>query len=459
MSSEEFKYFFSYTRSDSEFVLKLAKELRELGTNLWLDQLDILGGQHWDSAVEEALKSCKGMIAVLSPDSVVSNNVMDEVSYALEKGKLVVPVLIRSCDIPFRLRRVQYIDFTADYDTGFSQLLRALRIEKTVKPPESVSAKEPVVSEPSLPKESEPTPDEQQPENEILTVPKDKRKDDRAMDTITQKCIKKLPTSFRNHFELDAEYILIPGGRYQFRLKIEQVSDIYFAKYPVTNKLYRRFIRYLEGKDRELMEILPMEEFNGRMTEFASGIKDFFEYLGHRTDKWPEKMRSSCDTNKDFNGEDQPVVDVSWFAARAYCYWISLLEAAGEKISYDKAAGLYRLPSEIEWEWAAGGGKREYPWPPEKGGPSHKRANYGGYVKTTTPVGRYPDGATPEGLMDMAGNVWEWMENWYDKDEDYRSLRGGSWGSLDLGLRCSERVDYNPVYRSYLFGFRVVRSP
>lgn len=159
MSLEEFKYFFSYTRDDSEFVLKLAKELRAVGANLWLDQLDILGGQHWDRTVEKALKSCKGMIAVLSPESVASDNVMDEVSYALDEGNLVVPVLIRSCDIPYRLRRVQYIDFTADYDTGFSQLLRALGIEQPVQPLESTATQEPVVQEPSLPKQSGSTPD------------------------------------------------------------------------------------------------------------------------------------------------------------------------------------------------------------------------------------------------------------------------------------------------------------
>ncbi len=147
---EELKYFFSYTRNDSEFVLKLAKELRAVGANVWLDQLDILGGQHWDSTVEKALKSCKGMMAVLSPESVASDNVMDEVSYALNEGKLVVPVLIRPCNIPYRLQRLQYIDFTADYETGFSQLLKALGIEQPLQPLESTAAQEP-----PLPKQPE----------------------------------------------------------------------------------------------------------------------------------------------------------------------------------------------------------------------------------------------------------------------------------------------------------------
>ena len=115
MSIAEVQYFFSYARKDAEFVLKLATKLRAVGVNLWLDQLDILGGQRWDQAVEGALEACQGMIAVLSPESLASNNMMDEVSYALDKEKLVVPVILRPCNIPFRLRRIQHIDFNIDY--------------------------------------------------------------------------------------------------------------------------------------------------------------------------------------------------------------------------------------------------------------------------------------------------------------------------------------------------------
>jgi len=138
VSMEELKhFFFSYAREDTEFVLRLAKELRAVGVKLWLDQLDIFGGQHWDRAVEGALETCEGMIIVLSPESSDSPNVMDEVAYALEKGKLIIPILLRSCDIPFRLRRLQYIDFTTGYDTGFLQLLRALHIDQPSQPLES----------------------------------------------------------------------------------------------------------------------------------------------------------------------------------------------------------------------------------------------------------------------------------------------------------------------------------
>lgn len=118
--------FFSYSRNDAQFVLNLATDLRSAGINLWIDQLDIVAGDRWDHAVEAALENAPCLLVVLSPDSVASQNVMDEVSFGLEKNKTIVPVLLRSCDIPFRLRRFHYIDFTIEYPKSFSQLLATL---------------------------------------------------------------------------------------------------------------------------------------------------------------------------------------------------------------------------------------------------------------------------------------------------------------------------------------------
>lgn len=163
---EELTYFFSYARRDGDFVLKLAKELRAVGANLWLDQLDILGGQRWDKAVEEALRRCQGMIIVLSPESLASDHVMDEVSFALEKGRLVVPVLLRASEIPFRLRRVQHIDFTGEFERGFQQLLRALRIEPATQPVTQPAAQPAAAALPAEPRASdraEPAPLRQAP--------------------------------------------------------------------------------------------------------------------------------------------------------------------------------------------------------------------------------------------------------------------------------------------------------
>ncbi len=124
--------FFSYGRENSAFVLDLAKELRKAGANIWLDQLDIEPGTRWDRSIEKALKSSDTLLIVLSKDSVESHNVMDEVSYALEERKTVVPVLMEPCEIPFRLRRLQYADFTENHKTGIATLIKALRLDQSI---------------------------------------------------------------------------------------------------------------------------------------------------------------------------------------------------------------------------------------------------------------------------------------------------------------------------------------
>src|SRR6266576_5514541 len=128
--------FLSYAREDAEFVLRLAKDLRGGGAGVWMDQLDIAPGQRWDRAVEDALAKCLQVVVILSPAAVESTNVMDEVSLALEDGKTVVPVLHRQCKIPFRLRRLQYVDLSLNYSAGLDRLLEALGVG--LRPPPSV---------------------------------------------------------------------------------------------------------------------------------------------------------------------------------------------------------------------------------------------------------------------------------------------------------------------------------
>ena len=119
----------SYSREDSAFALGLAADLKAKGANVWLDQLDIRPGRQWDREVEHALTTCSQMLVILSPAAIDSNNVMDEVGFALEERKAVIPVLHRDCRVPFRLRRVQYIDFRSDYERGVNSLLSALAMD------------------------------------------------------------------------------------------------------------------------------------------------------------------------------------------------------------------------------------------------------------------------------------------------------------------------------------------
>ncbi len=267
---------------------------------------------------------------------------------------------------------------------------------------------------------------------------------------------------FISHVELDAQYIRIEKGDFIFSVsgKAVSVEELYVAKYPVTNKRYRQFIAYLDSPE-PIRAHFSVEDYRQLLLEIARQSDDtrFFPYLQQQTD-WAELFSSSYDDDERFAHDDQPVVGVSCYAARAYCLWLSMLESKGNE------KGRYRLPTEMEWEWAAGGRRdksgevlevREYPWG-DKPEPTPKHANYDRNEGATTLVGRYPDGATPDGLYDMAGNVWEWMENGYKDDTDHVALRGGSWLSNAGYLLCSARSSLDdPQLRDSVIGFRVVR--
>jgi formylglycine-generating enzyme required for sulfatase activity len=146
-----------------------------------------------------------------------------------------------------------------------------------------------------------------------------------------------------------------------------------------------------------------------------------------------------------------PVANVSWYQAAAYAAWLGA-----------------SLPTEAEWEYAArGAGGRDYPWP--EGSVDETRAVYAS--RSTEPVGSRPRGRTPDGLDDIAGNVWEWCRDWYGPYTGQtvqdplgptkgagRVLRGGSFYSAARGLRTAGRVRDGPDDRGGYIGFRLVFS-
>ena len=118
--------FISYSRVDSGFATKLATDLRNAGINIWFDELDIPAGTHWDSEIQKALHTATIVLVILSPSSAASNNVLDEVDYAIDHNKRLIPVMLTECTVPIRLGRFQYIDFIHDYNKGFNRLIQEL---------------------------------------------------------------------------------------------------------------------------------------------------------------------------------------------------------------------------------------------------------------------------------------------------------------------------------------------
>jgi formylglycine-generating enzyme required for sulfatase activity/energy-coupling factor transporter ATP-binding protein EcfA2 len=227
------------------------------------------------------------------------------------------------------------------------------------------------------------------------------------------------------------EMVLVPAGPFKFGEDKREVTleSFEIGRYPVTNLEYQQFLEsFLDD----------------------SAAKQ------HVPDGW-EGRRSPP------GKETHPVVGVNYVDAVAYCRWRSKVE------------GKYiRLPTEAQWEKAARGTDgREYPWG-DAFDPAKANTSEGG-LKGTTPVGAYPDGASPYGAMDMAGNVWEWTctvsrekstdparDNGWEVDPQAKSRlsKGGSW-SLPQGFaRCAVRPHLHPDVRDDYLGFRCCsRSP
>ena len=188
---------------------------------------------------------------------------------------------------------------------------------------------------------------------------------------------------------------------------------------------------------------------NGRYLEFVKATN-------HRVPQNPKNATRNLwqgDTITE-SLADRPVVNVDWADANAYCQW------AGK-----------RLPTEAEWEKAAKGtADRRFPWGNVE--PTNKHLNFNQQwigEKTLMPVGSYELGKSPFGVYDMAGNVWEWVNDWYDakyyekspaknptgpETGTKRVLRGSGWQNETPTVRIFTRVDSDPTIRNESTGFR-----
>lgn len=261
--------------------------------------------------------------------------------------------------------------------------------------------------------------------------------------------------------DLAPELVLIPSGEFLMGSEDAEederpvhrvhVDDFLLGVQPVTNAQYARFVQDTGHRSPAIYELPLVVKAGGLDRERA------FRQVGGPY-VWDQGHPAS-------ERADHPVTLVRYDDATAYCAWLSAVTGKA-----------FRLPTEAEWEKAARGGaeSKRYPWGDRL---DRNMANFlaDPALKSThgtTPCRSYP--ANPFGLFDMAGNVWEWVYDWYDpryyrtsgarnpngpSSGHLRLLRGGSWLVADVRmLSCSHRHKVPPDTYSYAIGFRVACS-
>jgi formylglycine-generating enzyme required for sulfatase activity len=205
---------------------------------------------------------------------------------------------------------------------------------------------------------------------------------------------------------------------------------------------------YLEGGsflmgNSEVAEEAP--EFEAQVEPFYMDVHpvtvaEYAEYLKATGSAEPKFWRVP-----ELNGSDQPIVGVSWNEACEFAAW------AGKQ-----------LPTETQWEFAARGkGDRKFPWGHLD--PDSTRCNFGDYLGMPSIVSMHEGGMSPDGIQDLAGNVYEWTLDTYgaylqkaNEESPRRVVRGGSWHSSAHELRCTHRKGLFPETRLTTVGFRCV---
>lgn len=248
------------------------------------------------------------------------------------------------------------------------------------------------------------------------------------------------------------------------------LSEYWIGKYPLTNAEFRCFY---DDHGYERQDLWSIEGWKWRTGQWEADLSVYPEEIRKDIERWlahrPKEQRGQPFFWDDshWSSANLPVVGVCWFEAQAYCTWLNIV--TGKK---------YGLPNEAQWEQAARGPQgRLWPW-----GNMWEEQRCNNWeakdaLKTTSPVGMYPHGASPYGLMDMAGNVWEWCADWYDSQEyeqrkdqlvldptgpadgKARVVRGGSWDLNRNYARAASRSWDEPDYFNLILGFRVVRFP
>ncbi|MGZ6391399.1 MAG: SUMF1/EgtB/PvdO family nonheme iron enzyme, partial [Ktedonobacterales bacterium] len=405
------RIFVSHSHADNAFCHDYVIGLREHGLDVWFDEHN-LGWGALRSTIEREMPLCQHFVAVLSPASVASEWVNAEIDAALEllkNGSLqtLTFVVAVPCTTPLLLRRWKRIEGADGAAVGVAEAVAGTMSIVAPPPlPTSHTAVPPV----------SPTPPYQIPGNHLLA----------RLEQL----------GFAAQQASGVEFIVpplcdIPAG--SCLIGTDPKRD------PVASN--ETWAEREKPQHTVWLTAYQIARYPVTVAEYACFVRT--------------GQRQPNDWQQQLGKLDHPVVNVSWYDAVAYASWLT-----------ERTGHPWRLPTEIEWEKAARGADgRVYPWG-DAWDPSRANTREG-ERRGTTPIDAYVSGASPFGVQDLSGNVWEWTSSLYEpypytagNGRDLPTptalcvLRGGSWGSSSVGARAAFRLDRRPDVLNGDLGFR-----
>ncbi|MEP7384238.1 MAG: SUMF1/EgtB/PvdO family nonheme iron enzyme, partial [Gemmatimonadota bacterium] len=467
--------FLSYASVDREVAVRLGELLEGEGLSVFVDQASLQRGEAWREALDAALDRARCVVMLLSRASVASDWVLRESRRALKRQVLVPVMLERGVPLPVEVKELHVGDLRGwDRSDGAQQFQELLSVIVRVVGRES-EREEGAAIEGEV-AQGFPTADTEvgragtgaraegtagstaedaefaqvgQSDGEVDEEIRQARAEgaggsapDGGAEEPVQSQGAESASAATTAIDLatldlgDVEgegWIRLEAGSFRMGDKdpalraqpehVVSLSAFRISRFPVTNWQYHLFVRATAGT-------APRHWSDGRIPD---GIAD------------------------------HPVTQVRWHDAARYCEWLTRVIAS-------RGGGVVQLPTEAQWEYSARGSDgRSFPWGSDH--PSAERAIFGKRDGETTPVDAHPAGATPTGIHDLAGNVWEWCRDWSgaypsesvteptgaaEAEEKTRVTRGGSFRSEPVKLRAAYRANREPDQASARCGFRVV---
>ncbi|PZN77492.1 MAG: hypothetical protein DM484_14475 [Candidatus Methylumidiphilus alinenensis] len=429
--TDHFDVFLSHNSHDKPAVIALARKLKAHGLKVWLDAWELRPGQPWQEALEQIIETTQTAAVLVGNDGFgpwQSREMRGCLSEFAEHGKAVVPVLLPSCPtdvpkLPFFLKQLTWVDLRdGKEEQGFYHLIWGITGKK---PKELEDAEEENLIVPAIQTLIVPTQEarEREPIPHIHGWPSDKVQ---ALQRDTAQSLG-LATTFRDALQSGGEgplLAVIPAGSYLMGSPDDEPE------------------RYDDEGPRHTVSFSK---------PFAIGVYavTFDEY-----DRYCKAVKKSLVRDQAWGRGRQPVINVSWEDAAAYCAWLT-----------GQTGKQYRLPTEAEWEYACRAGTDT----PFYFGTtiSAQQANFNRDTGSTVSVDKFQPNAF--GLYQMHGNVWEWCEDGKRKYSEEtqidpvgptgaaRVVRGGSWFNLARDCRSAYRRNFAPDDRDYDTGFCCAR--